>query len=269
MIDVSVVIPTFRRPALLREAIGSALAQQGVSTEVIVIDDSPEGSARSVCADCNDPRINYVLNPSPSGGRPALVRNSGWPLAQGRIVHFLDDDDRVAPGYYRAAVETFAAQPRCGVVFGRIEPFSETESKAMTAERAFFADAARRARVAARLRARHWLVANLLFYQTVLVNSACLIRREFIAELGGYDPELKLNEDVDFYCRAIRAHGFAFLDRVVVHYRILGDSLMHGRSDNDGLVQSYQRMYSLYRAKHGAAELFALKLLARTVARVV
>jgi len=269
MIDVSVVIPTFRRPELLREAIDSVLSQQGVVTEVIVIDDSPEGSARAVCEQRNDSRLNYVQNKSPSGGRPALVRNSGWPLTHGRFVHFLDDDDRVAAGYYQAAVEAFSAHPDRGVIFGRIEPFSETESKAIVAERAFFADAARRARLAARLQWRQWLVANLLFYQTVLVNSACMIRRECIADLGGYDPELKLNEDVDFYCRAIRAHGFHFLDRVVVHYRLLGDSLMHGRTDNAGLVASYQRMYSLYRAKHGRAELFALKLLARTLLRVV
>jgi GT2 family glycosyltransferase len=269
MIDVSVVIPTFRRPELLREAIDSALTQEGVSTEIVVIDDSPEGSARAVCAERNDSRVIYVQNPSPSGGRPALVRNSGWPMTRGRFVHFLDDDDRVAAGYYRAAVDAFEAHPRSGVVFGRIEPFSETESTSMAAERAFFADAARRARLAARIEWRHWLVANLLFQQTVLVNSACMIRRECIAGLGGYDPDIQLNEDVDFYCRAIRAHGFHFLDRVVVHYRILGDSLMHGRRNNQGLLQAYQRMYSLYVARHGRAELFALKVMARTVLRVV
>jgi glycosyltransferase involved in cell wall biosynthesis len=43
MIDVSVVIPTFRRRALLLEAILSVLRQPQVSIEIIVADDSPEG----------------------------------------------------------------------------------------------------------------------------------------------------------------------------------------------------------------------------------
>ena len=41
MPDVSVVIPTCRRPRLVVEAVRSALAQDGASVEVIVLDDSP------------------------------------------------------------------------------------------------------------------------------------------------------------------------------------------------------------------------------------
>ncbi|WP_423875429.1 glycosyltransferase family 2 protein [Bradyrhizobium sp.] len=63
--EISVVIPTFRRPLLLKQAIESALAQH-VPVEVIVVDDSPERSA--------DPVV-----PSPSGGWPSRVRNLGCP----------------------------------------------------------------------------------------------------------------------------------------------------------------------------------------------
>jgi hypothetical protein len=44
---------------------------------------------------------------------------------------------------------------------------------------------------------------------------------------------------------------------------------MHGRTGNEKLLESYQRMYARYRATHGAAELLALKLFARTVMRVL
>ncbi|MGC3982940.1 MAG: glycosyltransferase [Steroidobacteraceae bacterium] len=267
MIDISVIIPTFRRQDQLVEAIDSVLAQQHVTVEVIVIDDSPEGSARSV-VEGRDPRVTYLQRDPPSRGKPALVRNSGWPRASGRFVHFLDDDDRVAKDFYRDAVAQFEAHPRQGMVFGRIEPFGEDEAS-VAHERAFFADAARRAKIAARVQSRRWIVANLLFKRTLLVNSACIIRRECLAALDGYDTTLGLNEDVDLFCRAIRKFGFGFLDRVVVHYRINPNSLIHGRENDDKLVESYQRMYSRYRQTHGAAELFAMKLLARTVLRVL
>ena len=267
MPDVSVVIPTFRRAGLLKEAIQSALLQEGVETEVIVVDDSPEGSAREVVEGFADPRVTYTRCEPPSRGRPALVRNAGWPKAQGRFVHFLDDDDRVAAGFYRAAVQAFLANPDRGVVFGRIEPFADQEAPTMAGEREFFVDAARRARLAARVPSKLWMVANLLFRRTVLVNSACMIRKACIPTLEGYRVDIPLNEDVDFFCRGIRAFGFVFLDQVVVHYRIIPDSLMHGQRDKAKIIDSYQLMYERYRRAHGALELLALKLLARTVMR--
>jgi len=48
--DLSVVIPTFRRERQLVEAIASALRQPKVSVEVIVIDDSADGSAEAAVA---------------------------------------------------------------------------------------------------------------------------------------------------------------------------------------------------------------------------
>jgi glycosyltransferase involved in cell wall biosynthesis len=263
-LDVSVIIPTFRRPELLKEAILSALAQENVRVEVVVVDDSPEGSARSVIDAIADQRITYVKNDPPSGGKPALVRNAGWPKARGRFIHFLDDDDRVASGFYAAAVKALEANPDRGVVFGRIEPFGGDE-QSMPHERAFFKSAARRAQLAAKVGGRLWMVANLLFADTVLVNSACILRRECVAALGGYDAQMPLNEDVEFYCRAIRRFGFVFLHQTVLHYRILPSSLMHGRASNDGIVETYRRMYAQYRATHGVFELFAMKIFSRTV----
>jgi len=269
MIDVSVVIPTFRRHELLLEAIQSALRQKDVSVEVIVVDDSPEGSARAAVEALNDKRVRYFQSAIPSGGKPALVRNDGARRANGRFVHFLDDDDLVAEKYYRDAVAAFEAHPGCGVVFGQIQPFSVPDSAALVHERKFFNTAARRTRFWSSLGSRWAMTASLLFMPTLLVNSACLIRREHVQALGGYDTNILLNEDVDFFCRAIRTFGCRFLDQVVVHYRILPSSLMHGRTGNDQLIVSYQRMYARYRETHGAVELLVLKIFARTVMRVI
>jgi len=266
--DLSVVIPTFRRPALLVEAIQSALGNStDVDVEIIVMDDSPEEASRDCVTGLADPRIRYELNRPVSGGKPALVRNAGFERATGRFIHFLDDDDRVADGFYRSAMQAFAERPGVGVVFGRIEAFGDGDADSMAHEHRFFADAARRAQRASRLRSRDWLVANLLFAPTVLVNSACVIRRECVAQIGGYDPELRLNEDVEFYLRAIRGSGFTYLDQTVLYYRILGASLMHGRSDDAALVDTYRRMHAKYRATNGTLEFIALKLLARTLMR--
>jgi GT2 family glycosyltransferase len=206
----------------------------------------------------------------PSGGNPSRVRNAGWPLARGRFVHFLDDDDRVVPGAYRDVVHAFAAHPAAGMVYGRIEPFGDDRA-AVERERRVFARAARRSRLYARSRraGRMLVVANQLYSgSTVHVNSACVIRREHIQALGGYDEELKVVEDLEFYVRAMRAFGYVFLDRPLIQYRTGAPSLMNAAMAERGRVATaYRRIYAKYRAEHGPVELFAMKVVAKAVLR--
>lgn len=57
VVDVSVVIPTSRRERQVLAAVASALAQTGVGVEVVVVDDSPEGSARAPIATLTGRRL--------------------------------------------------------------------------------------------------------------------------------------------------------------------------------------------------------------------
>lgn len=265
--DVSVVVPTFRRPAQVLEAVRSVLGQSGVGVEVVVADDSPEGSARPGIEALRNPRVTYRHRAACSNGNPSVVRNDAFEGARGAVVHFLDDDDRVAPGAYRDVLRAFASHPDRGVVFGRIEPFGQDEA-AVARERAVFSIARRRARLFTRFGGRFGLVANQLYAApTVLVNSACLIRREHVLALGGYDPELRIMEDVEFYTRAIRRFGFVFLDRVVAEYRTGCPSLMNDLEDARRVDAAYERTYAKYRASHGRLELLALKIVGKGLIR--
>jgi GT2 family glycosyltransferase len=267
-IEVSVVIPTFRRPALLREAIASVHAQKGVAVEVVVVDDSPEGSAEAVAHEFGD-SLRYVKNPQPTGGIPSAVRNLGWPLTRGRFVHFLDDDDLVPEGHYAAATKAFATHPRIGVVFGRIEPFGNAPEAQMRRERAFFQSAARRAAIYRHFGSRLGFAAGMIFNDTLLVCGAALIRRECVDFLGGFDPDIRLGEDVDFFGRAMREFGAYFLDRVTLHYRIGSPSLLHAPVLSEREIQDHlagaRRMIAKYRSARGLAEFYVLKGLARLV----
>src|SRR5271155_2191838 len=107
-VDFSVVIPTYRRPIELAEAIRSVLNQSGVRVEILVVDDSPEESARKTVESFRDVRVTYLKNPEPTGGVPSVVRNLGWPRTTGTFAHFLDDDDIVTDGHYSAVQECFS-----------------------------------------------------------------------------------------------------------------------------------------------------------------
>ena len=265
--EIAVVVPTFRRPTLVVEAVRSALSQDGVSVEVLVADDSPEGSARPAIEGLNDPRVTFQHRTVFTDSRPAVVRNDAVRETRAPVVHFLDDDDRVAPGAYRAVLDALAAHPDRGVVFGGVEPFGD-DPAAVKREQGFFTTARRRARLFQRFDSRCALIANELYVSpTLFVNSACFIRREHILALGGYDPDLEVMEDVEFFTRAIRRFGFIYLDRVVAEYRTGHPSLMNKKTDAQRVDAAYLRIYTRYRSNYGQLELRALQLLAKGVIR--
>jgi glycosyltransferase involved in cell wall biosynthesis len=260
-IDVSVVVPTFRRAEQLREALSSALSQDGIGLEVHVVDDSPEGSARDVALSFRDPRVSYTKRVMPSGGRPGIVRNEAWPRARGRYVQFLDDDDVLMPGAYRMHVDALEAHPYAAMSFGRIDPFCE-DAATLARERAFWEGGAERARTATKL-GRYAVVAMLLFDAPMFQNSACMVRKAALEETAGFDPLMPLNEDTEMHVRGIRSRGCVFIDRTVVRYRVNPGSLMRQDDSAPLLRKAYERMHGKYLRRHGSTEFLAMKLWVR------
>jgi glycosyltransferase involved in cell wall biosynthesis len=263
-IDFSVVIPTYQRNSQLIQAIASVQAQAGAALEIMVVDDCPDGGAQSVVERVQDPRISYLRNPNPTGGIPSIVRNLAWPSAQGRFVHFLDDDDIVPANHYVTVAAAFARRPDVGVVFGRVEPFGDCPEAQLQHERRFFARAARSAAVCERFGRKLAFAGQMLFDLPLLVCSAGVVRRECIAGIGGFDPMIRLMEDADFYVRVIRRYGACFLDRPALKYRIGYPSLMHATDPPPSQLrlqrEGRQRMQAKYRREYGTFEFYALAL---------
>ena len=262
---LSVIIPTFRRPALLVEAIESVLAQRNLDSEIIVVDDSPEASAREVVENLGNPRVRYFQNDTPSGGRPAAVRNIAYRHATGRHLHFLDDDDRIVDGAYEAMIQALDKNPRAGVAYGWVCPFGD-DPETCEEKAQYFTRAAKIAKDCSRLQT----VATILFRGALMVNSACMIRRELFEQLGGYDPQIAYYEDVEFWMRAIRQFGHVYLDRPILHYRVGAPSLIHDlKEDWNPVVESYKIIHKKYKAERGMPEYAMLKLMSLKIPSVI
>jgi len=258
--DVSVIIPTRKRPELLAETIKSVRAQEGVTTEIIVVDDCPDSSAAPIAAAFEG--VVYCRNPTVSQGRPAKVRNFGLTMATGELVHFLDDDDIVPRGHYAAVKNAFADRPDVGVVFGAIEPFGTDAFDDLCS---YFALAALRARRCALLGPRLGFSAVMFFRPILFVCGAAIIRRKCVYSLGGFDANLPLYEDVEFYARAILSYGAAVLPRVSIRYRIHHPSLMRQPETDALTAASYKGIHARLRADRGVVVYLGLKTLARLI----
>jgi len=263
-VDISVIIPTYHREEQLLEAIGSVLPQRDVALEIIVVDDSAEGSARTAVASVGDPRVQYIQRPEPSGGLPALARNDGAKLARGRYLYFLDDDDMLESDTLAVMSRALDAAPAAGMAFGAVEPFGNDAAE-LRKNQEYFSEARR---IARRLRSARELSARLMFQTSMLVNSACMARRTAFFLVGGYDSDIPVCEDADLYGRIAHATDYVYIDRPVVRYRTGASSLMHDLAKEDEKLHlSYRRIHGKYRLAQGTFRFLALKIWARTILR--
>jgi glycosyltransferase involved in cell wall biosynthesis len=93
MPKITVGIPAYK-PDFLAQAISSVLAQTFRDYEILISDDSRDGSIQRVVERFKDPRIRLVEGP-----RKGLVPNSAhvWENARGEFLKFVYDDDFILP----------------------------------------------------------------------------------------------------------------------------------------------------------------------------
>jgi len=93
--DVSVVIPTRNRSALLSRTLRSALRQERVDFEVIVVDEASNDDTPALLSALGDHRVRVLRHEFPRG--LSAARNHGAEHARAEWLAFLDDDDLWAP----------------------------------------------------------------------------------------------------------------------------------------------------------------------------
>jgi glycosyltransferase involved in cell wall biosynthesis len=114
----SVVITTYRRPAMLEEVLDALCSQtRGQAVEVVIVDNCPDASARRLIEARKDPTVRYIHE-----ARSGVVhaRNCGVAATCGDYVIFLDDDEVPVAGWLDAWLTQ--ADGLTDASFGRIVP---------------------------------------------------------------------------------------------------------------------------------------------------
>ena len=232
MPDVSVVIPTRTRWRLLSTgALPSALAQEDVDHEVIVVDDGSADDTAERLAEVDDARLRVVRHTRSLG--LSRARNAGIEAARGEWISFLDDDDLWAPRKLRIQLD---AAHEAGASFAYGASAVLDEHGTLLAEPWPPAPAT----LASSLRERYTIPAGC---------SNVLMRTDLTRRLGGFDVELFHLQDWDLWIRLAReATGVAIADILVAYVLHPGNSFL-GDATHD-IVDDLDYLV----AKHGSGE---------------
>jgi glycosyltransferase involved in cell wall biosynthesis len=196
--EVSVIIPTRDRCERLRLTMRSALAQNDVVLEVIVVDDgSSDGTARML-ETFDDARVRLARNEVPVGESGA--RNRGIEMARGTWIAFLDDDDLWSPDKLALQLDALRATGRgwaygghvvidgnLDVLYGSPPPTPEDVATSLVRHNAVPASA-----------------------------SNVVVASELLTHIGLFDPELRRTPDWDMWLRLVRVGLPASVNKPIV-----------------------------------------------------
>jgi glycosyltransferase involved in cell wall biosynthesis len=242
--EVSVIVPTRNRSRRLAVALRSALEQEGVDLEVIVVDDGSTDCTECALSPIDDDRLSYVRSAHLGA---AEARNIGARQAQARWLTFLDSDDTVTPDWLSSMfAETLP--PDMGLV-----------SCGYT-ERAEGSVAIRRQRLP-----RLSSPAIGPITELIVTGGTYLVRSDLFLDVGGFDPaqpaaqhrELALRLGPALVERKLRAG--AVMRPLVERWVGRGDQI---RSDDAAVLAGASRILE----RHGDRLALDPRLLADTAA---
>jgi glycosyltransferase involved in cell wall biosynthesis len=207
--DVSVVIPTRSRWHLLSTAaLPSALEQEDVEIEVIVVDDGSQDETPARLRDLADPRLVVIRHETSRG--VAIARNAGIAAARGRWVSFLDDDDLWGPRKLRGQLDSAEAADAV---------FAYAGGGGLDAARTFL--------FAVPPPDPATVTEQLLRWNVIWCGcSNVLARSDVVTELGGFDERLVQLADWDLWIRLALAGPAAATSEILVGYVMHDESML-------------------------------------------
>ncbi|WDE00968.1 glycosyltransferase family 2 protein [Thalassomonas actiniarum] len=119
----SVIIPTFNRCALLKQAIDSVLLQQVRQIEIIVVDDGSTDDTALMLAE-KYPKVRYFYQENKG---PGAARNKGILQSKGDYIALLDSDDIWLENKINHEMKLFQQFPEAEMLAGNASGFLEGE----------------------------------------------------------------------------------------------------------------------------------------------
>ncbi|WP_373495438.1 glycosyltransferase family 2 protein, partial [Aquiflexum sp.] len=191
------IIPLYNKSKYIQRAIDSVLNQTFRDYEIIIINDgTTDGGEKLVEEKYGDKlRLIYQTNQGVS-----IARNRGIKKAKFPWIAFLDADDYWHPDYLEFVAKLIVLHPENGIIGTHYSSNALESNPTLSYFKLdnYFKRAVR----------------NTMFF-----TSATAIRKDFFDHNIGFDPEIKLGEDIDVWLRASLYFGDGYyISNTLVYY---------------------------------------------------
>jgi len=211
--QVSVIIPTYNRGRVIKEAIDSVLAQDYTEFELIVVDDGSTDHTSDVL----DSYRNVIKVLSQKNRGVSAARNRGIAEASGKFIAFLDSDDLWLPHKLSTQVEFFNKTP---------------DALICQTEEVWIRNGLR-----VNPKKRHKKPSGMIFklsLELCLVSpSAVMIKRSLFDRVGEFDETLPACEDYDLWLRISSRFPIYLIDTPLIIKRGGHDDQLSSRAGLD------------------------------------
>lgn len=218
---VSVLIPAYNAERYLSEALDSVLTQTWPRLEVIVVDDGSEDATLEVACGYESESVKVIAQPENRGQTAAL--NRALEEAGGDYIQYFDADDILAPGKIETQVRRLETEPPGTIATSQWARFYDDDLT--TARFKTWNDWQDYEEPLA------WLIDDWTG-QGTMPPGAWLYPRTVVDAIGPWHEELTLNNDMEYFTRAVLAsRKIAFCEEARWHYRSGHESLSRQKSD--------------------------------------
>jgi glycosyltransferase involved in cell wall biosynthesis len=197
MPKVSVIIPTYNRLSMLKEAVQSVLIQDLDDFELIVVDDgSTDGTSEEMKQ--YGGRVKVIEHTENRG--VSAARNKGIFHARGKYIAFLDSDDLWVKGKLKIQVAFLDENPHYPLCYTdeiwirrgkRVNPMKKHSKYS------------------------GWIFEKCLPLCTISPSSA-MMRRPLFSRVGLFDEALPVCEDYDFWLRVSARFPIFFINKKLI-----------------------------------------------------
>jgi GT2 family glycosyltransferase len=231
---ISVIVPTYNRPEMLKEAINSILAQSYQNFEIVVINDHSLNIEETI-SELNKGinKIVYIKHPHNRG--LAGARNTGIMAARGKYIAYLDDDDIYYPdhleilfhtlenGEYEVAyTDAYRAHQvyKNGVyeITNRDIPYSIDFSK------------------------------DRLLYQNISPVNCFMHTKRCLDGIGLFDEDFYAHEDWEIWIRLSRKYDFKHIKKVTTEFRWRTDGSTMSSSRKREFLRTMEEIFKRYKS---------------------
>jgi len=197
MPKLSVIIPTYNRLPMLKEAVDSVLTQDFEDMELIIVDDgSTDGTAEEIKR--YGGRVKFIQHSENKG--VSTARNRGVLQARGKLIAFLDSDDLWVKGKLKIQVAFLDDNPHYSICYTdeiwirkgkRVNPMHKHAKYS------------------------GWIFEKCLPLCTISPSSV-MMRKTLFSKVGLFDEALPVCEDYDLWLRVSARFPIFFINQKLI-----------------------------------------------------